>query len=844
MASRFDKFSVRARHVLQLAQNESERLNHKYIGTEHLLLGLAMEDEGVAARVLVHMGVNLSKLRQSIEAILDVESKMEIEQGLNSHAKRVIELAIDEARQMGHQYIGTEHLLLGVLRETDSRASEILNTYGVTLDRARLEIKRFLVQPSTRTSRIPNNTKTPILDQVSRDLTAEAKAGKLDPVIGREKELERVVQILSRRTKNNPALVGEPGVGKTAIVEGLAQKIVAGDIFETLENKRVIALDMAALVAGTKYRGEFEERLKKVIDEIRNAGNIVLFIDEFHTLVGAGGADGAIDASNIMKPPLARGELQCIGATTLDDFRKYVEKDPSLERRFQKVLVEEPSQEESMAILQGLRPKYEQHHQIKISDEAIEAAVEMSIKYVTDRALPDKAIDLIDEAASRVRIRARKMPDELRNMKILEETAHREKELANRDKNYELAAEKYAVETQARKNIDVMEAEWKLSLSNNTAEVKREDIAEVVSMWTGIPVVQLNVEETARLLQMEDYLHKFVIGQNEAIVAISKAVRRARAGLKDPKRPIGTFMMLGPTGVGKTELAKRLAEFMFGNDKSFIRVDMSEFMEKHTVSRLVGSPPGYVGYDEGGELTEAVRKKPYSLVLFDEIEKAHPDVFNILLQVFDDGHLTDAQGRKVDFRNTIIVMTSNVGATAIKNNKTLGFSANLDEDKAHQQSYEVMKEKLMNELKKSFKPEFLNRIDNVLVFHSLTKAEIRQIVDLMLVSVTNQLAAKDIKLVVTDAAKDFLGEKGYDEAYGARPLRRVIQELVEDKLAEDLLRSDIKSGDTIKMDCKKDAKELSFTVSKKKAVKAADKPKELASGETKKKVTRKKVTQK
>ncbi len=826
MSKYFDKFSVRARRVLQIAQQESERLNHKFIGSEHLLVGLAKEEEGVAARVLSHMDVNLDKLCQSVEVILDVESHSETEEGLTLRAKRVIELAIDEARQMGHSYIGTEHLLLGLLREKDGKAAELLNTYGVTLDRARAEIKKFLTQPSTRTSRIPSNNKTPILDQVSRDLTSEAKKGRLDPVIGREKELERIVQILSRRTKNNPALVGEPGVGKTAIAEGLAQKIVNGDIFETLENKRVVALDMAALVAGTKYRGEFEERLKKVIDEIRNAGNIILFIDEFHTLVGAGGADGAIDASNILKPPLARGELQCIGATTLDDYRKYIEKDPSLERRFQTVLVEEPSLEETNAILHGLREKYEEHHHVTITDDAIDAAIDLSTRYVTDRSLPDKAIDIIDEACSRVRIRERKMPDDLRNLKQQEGVVQKEKDAANKEKNYKLAAEKNDLEKKLHNDIGVKEAEWKLSLDKKNPVVLREDVAQVVSMWTGIPVVQLNAEEKERLLHMEEYLHKYVIGQNEAIDAVSKAVRRARAGLKDPRRPIGTFMMLGPTGVGKTELAKRLAEFMFGNDKALIRIDMSEFMEKHTVSRLVGAPPGYVGYDEGGELTEAIRKKPYSLVLFDEIEKAHPDVFNILLQVFDDGHLTDAQGRKVDFRNAIIVMTSNVGATAIRNNHSLGFSTTGDENKEALRTYEAMKEKLMVELKKSFRPEFLNRIDNILVFHSLTKEEIRQIVDLMLQSVTTQLTSKNIKFVVTDAAKDYLGDKGYDETYGARPLRRVIQEKIEDKLAEDLLRATVVSGDTITIDHKDGDKELSYTFTKPgEKIEAAEEPK-------------------
>jgi ATP-dependent Clp protease ATP-binding subunit ClpC len=812
MASRFDKFSERARRVLSLAQEEAQRLNHNYIGTEHILLGLVKEEEGVAARVLINMGVSLPKMRSAVEYVIGSGEKGHTGAGLTVRAKRVIELAIDEARQMGHNYIGTEHLLLGLLRENEGVASGVLDSFSVTLERARAEITRFLSQTANRSRLAKSASKTPTLDGVSRDLTAEARAGKLDPVIGRDKEMERVIQILSRRTKNNPALIGEPGVGKTAIVEGLAQRIVAGDIFETLEGKRLVALDMAGLVAGTKYRGEFEERLKKVLEELKAAGNIVLFIDEFHTIVGAGAAEGAVDASNILKPPLARGELQCIGATTLDDYRKYVEKDPGLERRFQPVLVEEPSMEEAQQILRGIRNRYEEHHQLTISEEAILAAVDMSSRFVPDRSLPDKAIDLIDEAASRVRIRERGKPAHLKELKEEEAKLRHDKEQALSSQQYDLAAEKRQQELKVEEDIKALEDEWQARQEQDKPVVKREDIAQVVAMWTGIPVVQIGSEETERLLNMEEELHKRIVGQGEAIDTISKSVRRARAGLKDPRRPIGTFIFLGPTGVGKTELARALSEFMFGNEKSLIRLDMSEFMEKFAVSRLVGAPPGYVGYEEGGELTEAVRRKSYCLILLDEIEKAHPDVFNILLQIFDDGHLTDAKGRKVDFRNSIIIMTSNIGAELIRKGNTLGFVSRTDESKVQQKSYDRMKENLLGELKKTFRPEFLNRIDGVVVFHPLEKDQIRQIVDLMLVSVTNQLSEKGIKLEISEAAKDFLGAKGYDEVFGARPLRRTIQDLVEDRLSESLLRSKIRFGDTVVLDMPEGATEMQMEV--------------------------------
>ncbi|MCL2706962.1 MAG: ATP-dependent Clp protease ATP-binding subunit [Dehalococcoidia bacterium] len=818
MASRFDKFSERARRALSLAQEEAQRLNHNYIGTEHLLLGLVKEEESIAARILVSLGVSLPKMRSAVEYVIGPGEKItSVGTGLTTRAKRVIELAIDEARQMGHNYIGTEHLLLGLLREADGVAAGVLDSFGITPEKTRAEITRFSSLNTNRPRAMKTPSKTPTLDQVTRDLTAEARAGKLDPVIGRSKEIERVIQILSRRTKNNPALIGEPGVGKTAIVEGLAHRIVSGDVFETLENKRIVSLDMASVVAGTKYRGEFEERLKRVLEELRAAGNCVLFIDEFHTLVGAGAAEGAVDAANILKPALARGELQCIGATTLDDYRKYIERDSALERRFQPVLVEEPSLEEALQILYGIRTRYEEHHKLEIAGDALKAAVDFAARYVPDRYLPDKAIDLIDEASSRVRIRARSKPAILRERKEEELRLRKEKDAALAGQQYDLAAEKRQQELQVEEEIKTLEIEWQSHQSQEKPGVTKEDIAEVVAMWTGIPTVQIADEETSRLLQMEEVLHKRIIGQDEAIDTTSRAVRRARAGLKDPRRPIGTFMFLGPTGVGKTELARALSEFMFGNDKSFIRIDMSEFMEKFAVSRLVGAPPGYVGYEEGGQLTEAVRRKSYCLILLDEIEKAHPDVFNILLQIFDDGHLTDAKGRRVDFRNSIIIMTSNIGAELIRSGNTLGFVSRADENKMQQKSYERMKENLTGELKKAFRPEFINRIDDVVVFRPLDKEQIRRIVDLMLVSVTTQLSEKGITLEVTETAKDLLGNKGYDEVFGARPLRRTIQNLIEDRLSEDLLRAGFGDGDTVVVDLAESGEELSISVREKAA---------------------------
>ncbi len=806
MASRFEKFSERARRVLTLAQEEAQQLNHNYIDTEHILLGLAREDEGIAAKVMAALGVSPNKLRSKVEYFIGRSEKPATgETGLTPRAKRVIELAIDEARHLGHGYIGTEHLLLGLMREGEGVAAEILESLNITLERVRTETIRILNEGSPRKGAVRAASRTPALDQLGTDLTAAAASGKLDPIIGRSKEIERVVQILSRRTKNNPVLIGEPGVGKTAIVEGLAHHIVAGDVPETLEGKRLITLDMGAVVAGTKYRGEFEERLKKIIDEIKAAGNIVIFIDEFHTIVGAGAAEGAVDAANLLKPALARGELQTIGATTLDDYRKYVERDPALERRFQPVLVEEPSVDDALEILKGINHRYEEHHKLTITQPALDAAVNFGARYIPDRYLPDKAIDLVDEAASRVRIRYHAVPGELKELRRRHETLRDEKDQALSEQKYEDAAELREQEVEAENLLKVQEAEWAEQQSGMHPEVTEEDIADVVSMWTGVPVAQIAGDETERLLHMEEVMHERIIGQAEAVTAISKSIRRARAGLKDPRRPIGNFIFLGPTGVGKTELARALSEFMFGSEETLIRIDMSEFMEKFAVSRLVGAPPGYVGYDEGGQLTEAVRRKSYCCILLDEIEKAHPDVFNILLQIFDDGHLTDAKGRRVDFRNAIIIMTSNIGAEQIRKGTGLGFSAHADEDKAQQESYDHMKDKLTDELKKAFRPEFLNRIDGTVVFHTLSKEHIRRIVELMLQAVSTNLREKKIELEVTEAAKDMLGEKGYDRVYGARPLRRVITDMLEDVLSEEILRGKFKAGDTVIADVKNDA---------------------------------------
>ena len=801
MASRFEKFSESARKVLSLAQEEAQQFNHNYIGTEHILLGLVREQECVAAKVLVNLGVQLNKVRSAVEFIIGRgERAASGEIGLTPRAKKVIELSVDEARRLNHQYIGTEHLLIGLLREGDGVAAGVLESLGVNLEKARAETTRLLSQSQSQAQSSRGAARTPTLDQLGVDLTQKARNGVLDPVIGRSKEIERVIQILSRRTKNNPVLIGEPGVGKSSIVEALAQQIASSDVPDTLQGKRLVTLDVGALVAGTKYRGEFEERLRKVIDEIKSSGNCVLFIDEMHTIVGAGAAEGAVDAANMLKPALARGELQCIGATTLDDYRKQVERDPALERRFQPIKVEEPSVEETVEILRGLKTRYEDHHDLNITDDAIQEAANLASRYITDRFLPDKGIDVIDEASSRVRIRNSTMPVYLKDAMLALESVKKDKETAIQSQKYEAAAQLREQELSLADELEGMETEWKSERTQDRPNVTADDVAEVVSMWTGIPVTRLATEEIERLLKMEEVLHEKIIGQDEAINVVAKAVRRARAGLKDRRRPIGNFIFLGPTGVGKTYLVRALAEFMFGSEESLIRIDMSEFMERHAVARLVGAPPGYIGYDEGGQLTEAVRRRSYSAILLDEIEKAHPDVFNLLLQIFDDGHLTDAKGRKVDFRNSIVVMTSNIGAELIKRDNSLGFSITMDENEASRESYERMKDKVLTEVKRFFRPEFLNRIDGIVVFHALTRDHILQIVDLLLDEVRANLTEKGVSLEISDGAKELLAVRGYDPTFGARPLKRVIQDVVEDPLSEQLLQGRFGPGDTVFID--------------------------------------------
>ena len=811
MASRFEKFSERARRVLSLAQEEAQRFNHNYIGTEHILLGLVRETDGVAARVLSNLSVELSKVRSAVEFIIGRgERSASGEIGLTPRAKKVIELAVDEARRLNHHYIGTEHLLIGLMREGEGVAAGVLESLGVSLDKVRAETSRILSQSVSQGTQSGSRTssRTPTLDQLGIDLTNMARQDKLDPVVGRNKEIQRVVQILSRRTKNNPVLIGEPGVGKTAIVEALAQQIVKGDVPESLQRRRVVTLDMGVLVAGTKYRGEFEERLKKIIEEIKSSGNCVLFIDEMHTLVGAGAAEGAVDAANILKPSLARGELQCIGATTLDDYRKYVERDPALERRFQPVSVEEPTEEETVEILKGVKERYENHHHLSITDDALEAAAHLSARYISDRFLPDKAIDLIDEAASRVRINFSTPPLGIKEMTMMLESVRKDKDEALASQQYEYAAELHQREQTLRTKLEEKEKGWQeeTQQEGNEPVVTAEEVAEIASMWTGIPVTRLATEESQRLLQMEEVLHKKVVGQDEAIISVAKAVRRARAGIKDPRRPIGAFLFLGPTGVGKTYLVRALADFMFGSEDTMIRLDMSEFMERHSVARLVGAPPGYVGYDEGGQLTEAVRRKSYSAILLDEIEKAHPDVFNILLQLFDDGHLTDAKGRKVDFRNTIVVMTSNIGSDLIRRGSQMGFSTKgADEEQTSKEAYDRMRDKVMDEVKKFFRPEFLNRIDATVVFHSLGKEHIIQIVDLMLRDVSKQLLEKGVvSMEVSQEVKELLASTGFDPNFGARPLRRQIQDKIEDMLSEEYLANKFGPGDTVHIEVQDD----------------------------------------
>jgi ATP-dependent Clp protease ATP-binding subunit ClpC len=808
VADKLERFTQRARRVLTIAQENAESMHHNYIGTEHLLLGLILEESGVAGRVLRGMGLNPRRVQEMVERMAGTQGRgTRTNLELTPRVKRIIELAVDEARRLGHHYIGTEHLLLGLIRQGESVALDILKKMGISPEQIRQETRKAIqenpVQASGQYQRQAEKkgnkkSKTPLVDQLAIDLTSKAEEGKLDPVIGREREIERVIQVLSRRTKNNPALIGEPGVGKTAIVEGLAQKIIHGETPEPLLDKRVLQLDVGSLVAGTMYRGQFEERLKRVIEELKESESI-LFIDEVHMLVGAGSAGSSVDAANILKPALARGELQCIGATTLDEYRRNIESDAALERRFQPILVEEPTIEETIDILHGIRGPYEEHHRLRISDEALEAAAHLSARYVPDRFLPDKAIDLIDETSARVRMYKTPIAGNLKESFERLRTVQRERESAMEDARYEDAADLRERERELEEKIEQLRLGWQ-DMDAGPA-VSSEDIAEVVAMWTGIPVMQIAGEESERLLQMEEALHARIVGQDEAIDSIAKAVRRARAGLKDPKRPIGSFIFLGPTGVGKTELTKALAEFLFGSEEALVQLDMSEFMERHSVARLVGAPPGYVGYEDAGQLTEALRRRPYSIVVFDEIEKAHPEAFNMLLQIMEEGHLSDARGRKVDFRNAVIIMTSNVGADMIKRQTSLGFAPREDE-KSEEVAYEEMRDKLMGQLKRVFRPEFLNRVDGTIVFKSLTKQEIKDIVDLELNKVQERLAEHQISLKVTDAAKTILADEGYDPDYGARPLRRVIQYRVEDALSDALLAGRFKEGDTVVVDAK------------------------------------------
>jgi ATP-dependent Clp protease ATP-binding subunit ClpC len=801
----WQRFTERARRVVFFAQEEAGRLGENYVSTEHLLLGLVRENDSVAARILDRLGVSLGRIRSEIERqVTRGDGRLGQDMQLTPRAKRVIDLAYDEARQLNNNYIGTEHLLLGLIREGEGLAGRVLAKLGVDLERTRTEVLALQDTDNSggggtggSAAKGSHRSRTPTLDEFGRDLTELARNDKLDPVVGRQGEIERVIQILSRRTKNNPCLLGEPGVGKTAIAEGLAQRIISGDIPETLKDKRIVSLDLAGLVAGTKYRGEFEERMKRVMDEVRKAsGEVILFIDELHTLVGAGAAEGAIDASNIMKPALARGELQCIGATTNDEFRKYIERDAALQRRFQPVKVAEPSEEECIEILKGLRDRYEQHHRVTITDEAIVEAARLANRYLTERFMPDKAIDLIDEASSRVRLQYALPPPELRQAKMELGEITKQLQSISGNNQYEKAYELQNRERKLRSDIDEMELDWKSKREGMTRTVTEDDIAQIVQSWTGIPVKRLVEAEMQKLLRMEDDLHKRLIGQHEAVVAVSKAVRRARSGMKDPKRPMGTFIFLGPTGVGKTELARALAAFLFDNENALVRIDMSEYMERFAVSRLVGAPPGYVGYEEGGQLTEAVRRNPYCVVLLDEIEKAHPEVFNILLQVAEDGRLTDSQGRVVDFKNTVLIMTSNVGASHINREPGMGLRVPKKGEDT-ERNYDSMKNKVMEEMKRAFRPEFLNRIDEMIVFHSLTQSEIFEIVDLMVNRVEQQLAAREMKLEITQEAKELLAQEGFDPQYGARPLRRAVQRMIEDPLAEELLRGVFKDGDTV-----------------------------------------------
>ena len=805
----FERFTEKAIRVIMLAQEEARRLGHNFVGTEQVLLGLIGEGTGIAAKTLKSMGVNIKDARAQVEKIIGRGSGfVAVEIPFTPRAKKVLELSWDEARQLGHNYIGTEHLLLGLIREGEGVAAKVLENLGVDLNKCRSNVIKLLGESKTSSSgsqqmatpgASQSKAKTPSLDEFGTDLTLAAQEQRLDPVVGREKEIERVIQILARRTKNNPILIGEPGVGKTAIAQGLATRIVECEVPDILENKKIIQLDMGLLVAGTKYRGEFEERLKKIMDEIRQAGNVILVIDEMHTLIGAGAAEGAIDAANILKPALSRGEIQVIGATTLDEYRKHIEKDSALERRFQPVIIDQPSVEETIQIIRGLKQKYEDHHKLNISDEAIVAATELSSKFITERFLPDKAIDIIDEASSKVRLNVSALPPEGKELEKQLKAIVKEKEDAIRNQEFEKASDLRDDEAALKDKIREIQEHWRSEQDENKPTVGVEEVASVISTITGIPVTKITEGESQRLLRLEDTLHDRVIGQHEAVVSLSKAIRRARVGLKSPNRPIGSFIFSGPTGVGKTELAKALAEAVFGSEDNMVRIDMSEFMEKHTTAKLIGSPPGYVGYDDGGHMTEIIRKKPYSVVLFDEIEKAHPDVFNIMLQILDDGRLTDSKGRHISFKNTIIILTSNVGAHMIQSVNRLGFSVSNDEKK---DKYEKLKETVNEELKKAFRPEFLNRIDDIIVFAHLSKEEIREIVELMLNDLFKRLNERQLKIEVTDAAKDYLAKEGYSETYGARPLRRVIQKKVEDVLAEEILVGNYQPNDELIMDFK------------------------------------------
>lgn len=810
----YGRFTEKAERAISFAQESAMKLGHTYVGTEHILLGLIKEGTGVAYHVLSSHGLTYDKVMREIEDLIGRGEKVTQQPiSFTPRTKRVLEISFKEARTMGHSYIGTEHLLLGIVKEGESVAVRILADLGIDPGKLQNEILSILKEEVAGARSAGGDAEksmsTPTLNQFGRDLTELAAEDKIDPIIGRDNEIERVIQILSRRTKNNPCLIGEPGVGKTAIAEGLAQKIVSGNVPEILKGKRVVTLDLASMVAGAKYRGEFEERLKKALAEIRKAGNIILFIDEMHTIIGAGAAEGAIDASSILKPLLARGEIQVIGATTLDEYKKHVEKDAALERRFQPIMVEQPSEEEAFEILKGIRDKYEAHHNVKITEEALKAAVELSHRYIPDRFLPDKAIDLIDEASSKVRLKSFTIPPDLKEMEENVQKLRKDKEEAIRLQEFEKAARIRDKEQKLKEELDKAKAEWHQNNQTRTDTVTEEEIAAVVSTWTGIPVSRLTQDESERLMNLESVLHKRVVGQDEAVKAVAKAIRRGRVGLKYPKRPIGSFIFLGPTGVGKTELTRALAEALFGDENVMIRIDMSEYMEKFTVSRLIGSPPGYVGYEEGGQLTDKVKRKPYSVVLFDEIEKAHPDVFNILLQILEDGRLTDSQGRTVDFKNTVIVMTSNVGARLITEPKRVGFAP----DTEPAANYEEMKKNVMGELKKAFRPEFLNRVDEIIVFHPLEEKHLREIVGIMLEQFAKRLEKNDIEVQVTDSVKDLIVKKGYDTVYGARPLRRSIQSMIEDRIAEEMLEGKVKNGDRVLLDAKEDKIAVTVTSS-------------------------------